>query len=101
MTKGLKIFTDDIYQRNRSGERAVGVVLVVKRGIRHHNIDDVEHEIIAMKVETSRGTAVIAIAYLPPRRPILHYPDILTPQIMQTYVHYRRFKRKTQNVQPQ
>ncbi|XP_042880256.1 uncharacterized protein LOC122258401 [Penaeus japonicus] len=73
----IKIFPFNIYQRNKSGERADGVAIAIKRGTRHRILDDFDQEFLAVEVETTRGPIVIATCYLPPRRPFLPYPDIL------------------------
>lgn len=73
----IKIFTYNMYQRNRSGEIADGVALAIKRGIQHRIIDDIEQEFLAVENDTSRGPVVLSTGFLPPRQLFLPYLDIL------------------------
>lgn len=73
----MKIFQYNIYQRNASGERADGVAVAIKKGLKLKILDDFEEEFLDVEIETIRGPRIIATGYLPPRRPYLPYPDFL------------------------
>lgn len=73
----IKIFSYNLYQRNKSGERSGGVAIAVKKGLQHRIIDDFDQEFLVVEVDTSRGPINLATEYLPPRCPSLPYPDLL------------------------
>ena len=64
----IKIFNYNVYQRNRYGEDHAGVAVAIKKNIHHAIIDDLEEDILAVKIETLKGPAIIATAYHPQER---------------------------------
>ena len=73
----IKIFNYNVYQRNRYGEDHAGVAVAIKKNIQHTIIDDLEEDVLAIKVETFKGPAIIATAYHPPRRETFPTEDLL------------------------
>lgn len=73
----LKIFNYNVHKRNNSGERNDGVAIAIKKNIKYKLLDDFTQEILAIKTETTLGEIVIGTAYLPPRRNICPYDDIM------------------------
>lgn len=60
----LKLFNYIVYKRNNSEELNDGVIIGIKRNIKHHLIDDFVEEFLAIRITTTLGTAVIATTYL-------------------------------------
>lgn len=81
----IKIFNYNIYQSNKSNEKNDGVAIAVKKTMKHRLIDDFMQEFIATKIETTVGEIIIAVTYLPPRRPYL--PIIDFQKLQPTYIH--------------
>lgn len=73
----LKIFNYNIHKTNKTGEINDGVAIAIKRNIKYQLIDDFDQETLAVKVQTTLGTVVIATTYLPPRRRYLPATDFL------------------------
>ena len=76
-TSKIKIQHYKCYQRNKTGVRADGVAIAIKRNLPHKILDDFDQEFLAVEVDTTKGPVVFATCYLPPRRPYLPYPDLL------------------------
>lgn len=76
-TDRIKIWNYVTYQSNASGENNSGVAIAIKRGIPHRFLDDFDHDVRAVEVQTIRGPVIVATTYLPPRRPIFPSQDIM------------------------
>ena len=72
----VKIFNYNIYQRNHRTERHAGIALAVRKDVTHRLIDDYNDDMLAIKLETSRGPILVATLYVPPRRQYLPTADI-------------------------
>ena len=64
----IKLFGYNVHQRNESGENHSGIAIAIKRNIKYMIMDDWQGDILAVRVETSKGPIIIATTYLPPRR---------------------------------
>ena len=73
----IKIFQYNVYQKNKYNEPRAGIAIAIKRNIKHKLIDDFQEDVLAIEIETSRGPVVLCTTYLPPRRQIFPYQDIL------------------------
>ena len=67
-TKRIKLFSYRVYQRNTSGERASGIAIAVRSTLEHRIIDELNGDVLGVRIETSRGPVIVATTYLPPRR---------------------------------
>ena len=69
----IKLFNYNVHQRNTRGEDHAGIAIAIKRNINYQLIDDFDSDILAIKLETSKGPVIFATTYLPPRRH--HIPE--------------------------
>ena len=67
-TENIKIFNYNVYQRNFMNELHAGVAIAVKRGIHHQLIDDFADDVLAIRLESTKGPFIITTLYSPPRR---------------------------------
>ena len=63
----IKIYQYNVYQRNKSGEAHAGIAIAIKKNIEHKLLDHFNEDVLAVKVETSRGPLNIMTSYVPPR----------------------------------
>ena len=62
----IKLFNYNIYQKNISGEESPGIAVAIKRTIKHKLIDDFDLDMLAIKIDTTKGPIIISTTYLPP-----------------------------------
>ena len=72
----IKNFNCNIYQRNVLSEANAGIAIAVKKNIGHQLIDDFQGDMLAVKVETTKGPIILSTMYLPPRRNFIPLADI-------------------------
>ena len=67
----IKIHNYNIYQRNVTGKESSGIAIAIKNNycIKHQLLDDYDLDILAIKIETSKGPIIIGSTYLPPPPP--------------------------------
>ena len=73
---------------NVENEDHAGIAIAVKRDLQHQVIDDFEDDVLAVKIETRKGPAVVATAYKPPRREFMSIEDLLTLFKMKDPVYF-------------
>ena len=64
----VKIFNYNIYEKNYQNERHAGIAIAIRKDIDHQILDDFQDDIMAVKIETTKGQLIIATYYSPPRR---------------------------------
>ena len=67
----------NVYQRNKSNELHAGISIAVKKNIKHQILDDTIDDVLAVKLETSRGPIILCTLYIPPRHNILPMQDLM------------------------
>ena len=65
--KRIKIYQYNTYQRNNAGTEHAGVAIAIKSSIKHRIIDDFTGDVLAVRIETTRGPLSIVTSYVPPR----------------------------------
>ena len=55
----IKIFNYNVHQKNKEGEDHAGVAVAIKKGIAYNIIDDFQEDVLAIKVETSKGPVIV------------------------------------------
>ena len=73
----LKIFQYICYKTNHSNEIHDGVVIAIKRNLKHKLLKIDHHNCICIQLETSLGPINIATTYLPPRRAEFPYQELM------------------------
>ena len=58
------------------GEEHAGVAIAVRKGTEHQLIDDFRDDMLAIKLETSKGPIILTTLYSPPRRNYLPMGDL-------------------------
>ena len=64
----VKIFNYNIYEKNYQNERHAGIAIAIRKDIDHQILDDFQDDIMAVKIEPTKGQLIIATYYSPPRR---------------------------------
>ena len=64
----IKLYPYNVYQRNRESEQNAGIAIAVKRNIDHVIWDDFKDDILAIRVQTTKGPVIVGTGYRPPRR---------------------------------
>ena len=73
----IKMYNYNVYQRNTQGELHAGIVIAVRKRIRHKLMDDFREDVLAVELQTTKGPLFISTTYLPPRRGYLPANDIM------------------------
>ena len=73
----IKIFNYNVYQKNKYNEDNAGVAIAIKRDSIHQVLDDFEEDVLAVKIDTTKGLIIVSTAYRPPR--VVDFPlaDVL------------------------
>ena len=73
----IKIFNYNVYQKNKLNEDNAGVAIAIKRELIHQVLDDYEEDVLAVKIDTTKGPIIVSTTYRPPR--VIDFPlaDIL------------------------
>ena len=66
-TERIKIFQYNTYQKNNEGTEHAGIAIAIKNNIKHRILDDFAGDVLAIRLETSRGPLNIVTTYVPPR----------------------------------
>ena len=74
----IKIFNYNVHQKNTYGEDHAGVAIAIRRNIKYQLIDGYDSDILAIKVNTTLGDAIIATSYIPPRRQYFPLAELRT-----------------------
>ena len=76
-TDRVKIYGYNVHERNKYQEPHSGIAIAVRKGISHQLLDDFDEDVLAIKLNTSRGDIIIATTYLPFRRDVFPRPDLM------------------------
>ena len=63
----IKIYQYNTYQRNNAGTEHAGIAIAIKISIKHRILDDFMGDVLAIRIETTRGPLNIVTSYVPPR----------------------------------
>ena len=72
----IKLYQYNVYQINIQSEASAGVAIAIRNNIKHQLIDDFNGDMLAIRIETSKGPVLIATTYLPPRRNYIPIADM-------------------------
>ena len=73
----LKIYGYNIHRKNISNEDHSGIAIAIQRHLRYKILDNTTNDVLAIEIDTLRGPVIVCTAYLPPRRPLFPYQDLL------------------------
>ena len=66
--RGIKIFNYNVYTRNIQNEDHAGIAIAVRKDLKHQIIDDFDDDLLAVRLETTKGPIIIFSHYSPLRR---------------------------------
>ena len=66
--RGIKIFNYNVYTRNIRNEDHAGIAIAVRKDLKHQIIDDFDDDLLAVRLETTKGPIIMFTHYSPPRR---------------------------------
>ena len=72
----IKIHTYSVYKKNFAQEGHAGIAVAMKNNIQHNITDTSEEDLLAIQIETIKGTLILATTYEPPRRNYLPVKDL-------------------------
>ena len=58
-------------------EDHAGIAIAVRRDVQHRLLDDFEEDVLAVKLETGKGSVIISTTYRPFRQEFLPIEDLL------------------------
>ena len=66
--RGIKIFNYNVYTRNIQNEDHAGIAIAVRKDLKYQIIDDFDDDLLAVRLETTKGPIIVFTHYSPPRR---------------------------------
>ena len=72
----IKIYNYNVSQKNVRNEQHAGIAIAIKENLKYQILDDTNDDVLAVRIDTTRGAIIICTTYVPPRRTILPTQDL-------------------------